>query len=86
MSWADANDVKGFHVFDTKTRELEFVPNERNIFAKIHYNDKKTVYKDEDVSQYDQKFVKLFVENRDDYFEFDKFDILNFVIILVFKF
>lgn len=73
MSWADANDVKGFHVFDTKTRELEFVPNERNIFAKIHYNDKKTVYKDEDVSQYDQKFVKLFVENRDDYFEFDKF-------------
>ena len=73
MSWADANDVKGFHVFDTETRELEFVPNERNIFAKIHYNDKKTVYKDEDVSQYDQKFIKLFVENRDDYYEFDKF-------------
>ena len=22
MSWADANDIKGFHVFDTKTREL----------------------------------------------------------------
>ena len=26
-----------------------------------------------DVSQYDQKFVKVFVENRDDYYAFDKF-------------
>ena len=73
MTWADCNDPKGFHVFDTETRTLEFIPNERNIFTKIHYNDKKTVYKDVDVSQYDQKFVKVFVEHRDDYYEFDKF-------------
>ena len=73
MTWADCNDPKGFHVFDIETRELEFIPNERTIFEKIYYNDKKTKYSGVDVSQYDQKFVKVFVENRDDYYEFDKF-------------
>ena len=73
ITWSDYKDTKGFHIFDTETRELEFIPNERNIFEKIHYNNKTTVYKDVDVSQYDQKFVKVFVENRDDYYEFDKF-------------
>jgi len=73
MTWADYNDPKGFHVFDTETRELEFIPNERTIFEKIHYNDKTTNYSEVDVSQYDQKFVKVFVENRDDYYAFDKF-------------
>ena len=73
MTWADCNDPKGFHVFDTETRTLEFIPNERRIFEKIHYNDKTTNYNDVDVSQYDQKFIKVFVENRDDYYAFDKF-------------
>jgi len=73
MTWADCDDPKGFHVFDTDTRELEFIPNERHIFEKIHYNDKTTNYSEVDVSQYDQKFVKVFVENRDDYYAFDKF-------------
>ena len=73
MSWADANDIKGFHTFDTSTRELEFIPNEKNIFEKIHYNDKTTNYNELEVSKYDQKFVKVFVEHRDDYYAFDKF-------------
>ena len=73
MTWADCNDPKGFHTFDTSTRELEFIPNERNIFEKIHYNDKTTNYNELEVSKYDQKFVKVFVENRDDYYAFDKF-------------
>jgi len=73
MTWADCDDPKGFHVFDTETRELEFIPNERNIFEKIHYNDKTTNYNELEVSKYDQKYVKVFVENRDDYYAFDKF-------------
>ena len=73
MTWADCNDPKGFHVFDTETRTLEFIPNERTIFEKIHYNDKTTNYNELEVSKYDQKFVKVFVENRDDYYAFDKF-------------
>ena len=73
MTWADCNDPKGFHVFDTETRTLEFIPNERRIFEKIHYNDKTTNYSEVDVSQYDQKFIKVFVDNRDDYYAFDKF-------------
>ena len=73
MTWADCDDTKGFHVFDTDTRTLEFIPNERNIFEKIHYNDKNTDYSQVDISKYDKKFVKVFVENRDDYYAFDKF-------------
>ena len=49
MTWADCNDPKGFHVFDTETRTLEFIPNERHIFEKIHYNDKTTNYSEIDV-------------------------------------
>ena len=73
MTWADAGDPKGFHTFDIETRELEFIPNERTIFKKIHYNDKKTDYNSVDILQYDKKFVKVFVENRENYYEYDKF-------------
>jgi DNA repair exonuclease SbcCD nuclease subunit len=73
MTWADAGDPKGFHTFDVETRELEFIPNERTLFKKIHYNDKETDYNLVDISQYDKKFVKVFVENRDNYYAYDKF-------------
>jgi len=73
MTWADEGDLKGFHTFDVETRELEFIPNERTFFKKIHYNDKETDYNLVDISQYDKKFVKVFVENRDDYYAYDKF-------------
>jgi DNA repair exonuclease SbcCD nuclease subunit len=39
MTWADYGDVRGFHVFDTKTRDLDFVPNPNHIFYKITYDD-----------------------------------------------
>ena len=39
MTWSDYNNQKGFHVFDTETRELEFIPNPYTIFAKIKYDD-----------------------------------------------
>ena len=52
------------YVFDTETRELERIPNPLSIFKKIYYDDKKTNYKELDISEYDKTFVKLFVVNK----------------------
>jgi hypothetical protein len=32
ITFADVNEKKGFHVFDTETRVMEFVPNENKLF------------------------------------------------------
>jgi len=73
MTWADCGDPKGFHTFDLENRELEFIPNEYTMFEKIRYDDSKTDYGNIDIAKYDQKFVKVFVENRENYYEYDKF-------------
>lgn len=73
ITWSDYNCPRGFNIFDTETRELEHVVNQYTIFEKIHYNDKKTDYKEFDVSKYKDKIVKIFVINKKNIFEFDKF-------------
>jgi DNA repair exonuclease SbcCD nuclease subunit len=42
ITWADYNDPRGFHVFDTETRELTFVSNPNRMFHKINYDDATT--------------------------------------------
>jgi len=39
MTWSDFEDQKGFHVFDTETRELTFIPNPFRMFYKLFYDD-----------------------------------------------
>lgn len=39
MTWGDFKDPRGFHVFDTDTRELTFIPNPYRMFHKLYYND-----------------------------------------------
>ena len=73
MTWSDHNDPKGFHIFDTATRELERIVNPYIIHEKIFYDDTTTDYAKEDVSQYKDKFVKLIVVNKKDLYQFDKF-------------
>ena len=73
MTWADCGDPKGFHTFDLETRELEFIPIRYTMFEKIYYDDSKMDYVKSDITKYDKKYVKVFVENRQDYFAFDKF-------------
>jgi len=39
MTWADYNDPRGFHIFDTETRNLEFIKNPNKMFYKLNYKD-----------------------------------------------
>lgn len=71
--WNDYNDPKGFHIFDTETRELERIVNPYTIFEKIYYDDSTKDYTNEDVSRYKNKYVKLIVVNKKDLYQFDKF-------------
>jgi hypothetical protein len=71
MTWADYDDARGFHIFDTGTRELEFIQNPNNIFTKIYYDDTKDIgYGTEDFAD---KHIKLIVVNKTDYYKFDQF-------------
>ena len=73
MTWSDDNCPKGFHIFDTETRELERIVNPFTIFEKIYYDDTNTDYNKVDVSQYKDKFIKLVVVNKKDLYQFDRF-------------
>ena len=72
MTWSDYNNQKGFHVFDTETREVEFIKNPYTRFKKLMYDDTKTDYDKFDITDYNQKFVKLVVVNKKDNQMFDR--------------
>jgi hypothetical protein len=75
MTWSDYDDPKGFHVFDTGTMELEFVRNPYSMFHKIWYNDAEQdleYWKNQDLSKYTGRYVKVIVTTKNNPFLFDK--------------
>ena len=72
IMWSDYHCPKGFHIFDTSTRELERVANPFRIFRKINYDDTKENYNEKDLTSYTDCFVKVFVTNRTDQDMFDR--------------
>ena len=73
LTWQDYNDPRGFHLFDLETRELRFVQNPYTMFSRIEYNDKDQEPDDIDSLDLAQKYVKLVVINKTDFYKFDKF-------------
>ena len=73
LFWNDFEDPKGFHIFDTGTRELERIVNTYTLFKKIYYDDTDYDYNTHDVEQYNEKYVKLIVVNKKDLYQFDLF-------------
>ena len=76
QTWIDYDDERGFHVFDTDTRELEFVPNPYKMFIKIFYGQKvaKAFENGElNLAVCENKAVKLIVNNADDQYTLDRF-------------
>jgi predicted phosphodiesterase len=75
MTWSDYNDPKGFHVFDTATRELTFIENPHRMFRKIYYDDLgKTMEQATTVpNDLDGSYVKVIVKNKTNPYWFDMF-------------
>ena len=76
MTWSDAEDPKGFHIYDTDTRELEFIENPNTMFKKIWYNDEDAIVTDiidQDLDQYKNTFIKVIVKNKTNPYWFDMF-------------
>jgi len=75
ITWADYDDTRGFHIFDTDTRNLTFVPNPYKMFYKLQYDD--TVQDFEfwanavDYSMYKDTCVKVVVKQKTNPYLFD---------------
>ena len=73
MTWSDYKDLKGFHIFDTETREMTRIRNPYTIHKKLIYNDKDKDYTTMDLSEYNNHFIKLIVLNKTNEEMFDRF-------------
>ena len=73
ITWNDFDDPRGFHIFDTQTRELKFIRNKFRLFEKIYYDDENTDYSQIDTKYYKDKIVKLIVENKNNTGNYESF-------------
>lgn len=71
MFWSDVDDERGFHVFDTKTYDLEFVQNPYKIYTKLYYNDSSLDEITPD--KVSGKYVKLIVKNKSNQSNYETF-------------
>ena len=76
MTWSDYDDPKGFHVFDTATRELEFIENKERIFHRINYDDSEMKLEeldDIDFKIFENCYIKIVVRKKENPYLFDLF-------------
>jgi hypothetical protein len=83
MTWSDAGDSRGFHVFDTETRELTYVLNTYTLFKKVFYDDAgiknfddliEAIACDGDApADFEGSYVKLIVKNKTNPYFLDRF-------------
>jgi DNA repair exonuclease SbcCD nuclease subunit len=74
LTWNDYDDSRGFHLFDTKTLELEFVQNPYRMFHKIFYDDTDKTMDEvikKDFTAYENTYVKVIVQNKTNPYWFD---------------
>ncbi len=76
LTWMDYEDPKGFHVFDTETRELTRVLNPYKMFHKLWYDDQNMDFDDIakiDFDQYKDSFIKVIIKNKTNPYMFDSY-------------
>ena len=60
MYWNDVDEVRGFHIWDTETGEIEFIPNPTSMFHKIYYNESKSELFNP--NKFKDSYIKIVVE------------------------
>jgi metallophosphoesterase superfamily enzyme len=73
MYWGDYKDERGFHLYEPKTNKLKRIKNPYEIFQKVFYNDATNTHLDISADKYKDTFIKVVVEEKRDYEEFEKF-------------
>jgi len=68
LTWGEYGVIKGFHVLDTDTLELEFIPNPTEIFQKIEYIEGET-----EVVDCSKKIVRVIVKEKKSSAKLDAF-------------
>lgn len=74
MMWSDYGDPKGFHIFDTDTRDMKYIQNPYRMFNKISYDDAVTdfeYWKNYDFESLKNSYVKVIVVNKQNPYLFD---------------
>lgn len=76
ITWADFNDDRGFHIFDTATRQLEYIKNPFRMFHKLYYDDSEKTFENiipNDLDHIKDCVVKVVVINKDHPDWFDQY-------------
>ena len=72
ITWGDWNDARGFHVFDTTTRELTYIRNPNVMFHKISYSIDNHDDLMQNIDKYKDSYIKVIVDSKDNK-QFDEF-------------
>lgn len=73
ITWQDAYDPRGFHIFDTDTRKLKFIENVRIIHHKVEYDESDDMINYINQLSLRDTFVKVLVRNKKDLYKYDIF-------------
>jgi len=73
ITFNDLGQKKGFYVFDTETRNLEFIENEKKLFYSIRYNDVEYDMLTLDFERYRNCFMRVIVEKKTNKLMFDEY-------------
>lgn len=76
MTWSDYNDLKGFHVLDTETRDLTFIENPYRLFHRFEYDDTNLTLENLDEINFDlfaDTYMKVIVKNKTNSYIFSLF-------------
>jgi len=62
LYWNDEGDIRGFHLFDLESQELEFIENPTKMFHKIYYDESKSQLINPHKTK--ESYVKIIVEGK----------------------
>ena len=62
LYWNDLDEIRGFHIYDLDTGELEFIPNPTSMFHRVFYNEsRQKLY---NPHKFKDSFIKIVVEEK----------------------